>query len=131
MPRRRRRDLPDDDSAPPRPANPPWADPLRHWVLRMTVQRVSDTAVPEQERRLLAWIAYHLMMSDHLDVAVVTRRFLASGVQMTAEDAEATLDRLVDRGFVRIEYAISDERQIALRLVVQGLNDTQRGPWEH
>ncbi|TMQ06906.1 MAG: hypothetical protein E6J90_10375 [Deltaproteobacteria bacterium] len=96
----------------------------------MTFQRLSDAAIPERERRLLAWLAYHLMMSEHADTAFVTRRFLASDVRMTAADAEAALDALVDRGFVRADHGASDEHQLALRLIVQGMND-ECGPWEH
>lgn len=108
-----------------------WADAVRQWVVRMTLQRVSDAAIADRERRLLAWIAFHLTLSDDADTAFVPRRFLASDVQMTAADAEATLDALVERGFLRVEYTRSDAQTIALRLLVQGMNDEQRGPWEH
>jgi DNA-binding MarR family transcriptional regulator len=99
--------------------------------MRMTLQRMSDAGIPERERRLLAWLAYHLMLSEQVDIAFVMRRFLASDVRMTAAEADAALDALVERGFVRLEYGLSDERRIALRLVVQGINDAWRGPWEH
>jgi len=108
-----------------------WADPLRQWVVRMTLQRLSDQAIADRERRLLAWIAYHLTMSADTDTALVPRRFLASELRMTAADIEAALDALVGRGFVRPEHARSDEHQLALRLVVQGMNDERREPWEH
>jgi DNA-binding MarR family transcriptional regulator len=115
-----------DDAAPA-----VWADPVRQWVVRMTLQRLSDGAIPDRERRVLAWIAFHLAMSDDADTAFVPRRFLASDVRMTAAEAEAALESLVERGFLRVEYARSDERMIALRLLVQGMNDEPRGPWEH
>jgi DNA-binding MarR family transcriptional regulator len=108
-----------------------WADPLRQWVVRMTLQRLSDDAIADRERRLLAWIAVHLTMSDDADTAFVPRRFLASEVRMTAADVEATLEALVERGFLRVDYTLSDERMLALRLLVQGMNDERRGPWEH
>jgi DNA-binding MarR family transcriptional regulator len=97
----------------------------------MTFQRSSDERIPDRERRLLAWIAYHLTMSEYVDIAFVTWRFLASDVRMTATECETTLDALVERGFVRVEYGLSDERRLALRVVVQGMNDSRRGPWEH
>jgi DNA-binding MarR family transcriptional regulator len=108
-----------------------WADPVRQWVVRMTLQRLSDGAISDRERRVLAWIAFHLAMSDDVDTAFVPRRFLASDVRMTAAETEAALEVLVERGFLRVEYARSDERMIALRLLVQGMNDEPRGPWEH
>ena len=108
-----------------------WADPVRQWVVRMTLQRLSDDAIGDRERRLLAWIAFHLMLSDDADTAFVPRRFFASELRMTATEAENTLDALVERGFVRVEYTRSDEQMIALRLLVQGMNDERRGPWEH
>jgi hypothetical protein len=97
----------------------------------MTFQRLRDPRIAERERRLLAWIAYHLAISEYADIAFVTWRFLASDVRMTAAEAENALDALIERGFVRVEYGLCDERQIALRLVVQGMNDSRRGPWEH
>jgi DNA-binding MarR family transcriptional regulator len=108
-----------------------WADPVRQWVVRMTLQRLSDDAISDRERRLLAWIAFHLAMSDHADTAVVPRRFLASELRMTTADVESALDALIERGFVLAEYMLSDEHRLALRLLVQGMNDERRGPWEH
>jgi DNA-binding MarR family transcriptional regulator len=116
---------------PRRPPADPWSDPVRQWVIRMTLQRLRDDRIPERERRLLAWIAYELTMSEHVDVAVVTWRFLATDVRMTAAEAEAALDALIERGFVRAEYRLSDETRLALQLVVQGMNDARRGPSEH
>jgi DNA-binding MarR family transcriptional regulator len=108
-----------------------WADPVRQWVMRMTLQRLSDAGIADRERRLLSWIAYHLAISGDVDTAFVPRRFLASDLQMTAADVEAALDALVARGFLRVEYTLSDEHRIALRMLVQGMNDARRGPWEH
>jgi len=106
-------------------------DPVRQWVVRMTLQRLADVGMADRERRLLAWIAYHLAISDDVDTAVVPRRFLASDLRMTAAEVEAALDALVERGFLRVEYTLSDEHRIALRMLVQGMNDAWRGPWEH
>src|SRR5262245_19396742 len=96
-----------------------WADPVRQWVVRMTLQRLSDHAIADRERRLLAWIAFHLALSDDADTAFVPRRFLASEVRLTPAELETTLDALIERGFVRAEYVLSDEHRIALRLLVQ------------
>lgn len=97
----------------------------------MTLQRLRDDRIPERERRLLAWIAYELTMSEYVDVAVVTWRFLATDVRMTAAEAEAALDALIERGFVRADYGLSDETRLALQVVVQGMNDARPGPSQH
>ena len=65
----------------------PWTESARQWVVRVTFQRLGDERIPEHERRLLSWIAYHLAMSDHADVAFLARAFLASDVRLT--DIEA------------------------------------------
>ena len=53
-------------------------------------------------------------LSEHTDTAFVIRQFLASDVRMTAAESEAALDALIERGLVRAEYALSDERRLAL-----------------
>ena len=109
----------------------PWAESVRQWVVRMTFQRLGDEQIPANERRLLSWIAYHLAMSDHADVAFLTRRFLASDVRLTDAEGQAALGALIERGLVREERSLGDERRIALRLIVQGMNDPRHEPSAH
>jgi DNA-binding MarR family transcriptional regulator len=115
----------------PSPSEDPWGEPVRQWVARLTFQRLGDERIPENERRLLSWIAYHLAMSDHADVAFLARRFLASDVRLTDIEGKAALAGLIERGFVREERGLGDERRIALRLIVEGMNDPRHEPSEH
>ena len=117
--------------APSTPSMDPWAETARQWAVRVTFQRLGDERIPTNERRLLSWIAYHLAMSDHADVAFLTRRFLASDIRLTEAEGQAALDGLIDRGFVREERGSSDERRIALRLIVEGVNDPRHEPTAH
>lgn len=114
-----------------KPSENPWAESTRQWVMRITMQRLSDETIPANERRLLAWIAYHLAMSDHADVAFLTRKFFASDVRLTEAAARDALQGLVDRGFVRVERALEDDRRMALRIIVVGMNDPRHEPKEH
>ena len=118
-----------DDS--PSPSEDPWAEPARQWVVRMTFQHLGDERIPANERRLLSWIAYHLAMSEHADVAFLTRRFLASDIRLSATEGQAALEGLIERGLVREERSLGDERRIALRLIVDGMNDPRHEPSEH
>lgn len=59
-------------------------------------------------------------MSGYVEIAVVSRRYLTADVHMTPEEGEAVLDALAERAIVRIEYALSDEHRIALRLMGRG-----------
>jgi DNA-binding MarR family transcriptional regulator len=130
---------PDDDDgraplstdSPPRPSKDPWAEVARHWAVRMTFHRLVDAEISTNERRLLSWIAYHLAMSDHADVAFLVRRFLASDLRLTDAEGQAALQGLIERGYVREERSLGDERRIALRLVVEGVNDPRHPPTEH
>ena len=70
-------------------------------------------------------------MSDHADVAFLARRFLASDLRLTEAEGQAALQGLIERGYVREERGLSDERRIALRLVVEGINDPRHKPTEH
>lgn len=119
---------PDD---PPTPSKNPWGEPARQWVVRMTFQHLGDERIPANERRLLSWIAYHLAISEHADVAFLTRRFLASDIRLSATEGQAALEGLIERGLVREERALSDDRRIALRLIVDGMNDPRHEPSEH
>jgi DNA-binding MarR family transcriptional regulator len=116
---------------PPAPSGDPWADAARQWAVRVTFQRLGDKEIPTNERRLLSWIAYHLAMSDHADVAFLARRFLASDLRLTEAEGQAALQGLIERGYVREERGLGDERRIALRLVVEGMNDPRHEPMEH
>lgn len=69
-----------------RPTDDPWTQAARQWVVRMTFQRLTDERVPANARRLLSWIAYHLAMSDHTDVAFLVRKFLGSDIGLAARD---------------------------------------------
>lgn len=116
---------------PSRPSDDPWSMPTRQWVVRMTFQRLADERISANARRLLSWIAYHLAMSDHADVAFLVRKFIARDVGLSDADGDAALEELVERGCVREERTLSDERRLALRVVVEGLNDPRHEPPTH
>jgi hypothetical protein len=122
---------PMDMDEPVAPSDDPWAESIRQWAVRVTFQRLSESSIPDHERRLLAWIAYHLGMSDRADVAFLTRLFLFSDVRLTEAEGQAALAALVDRKFVREDRSLSDDRRIALRIVVEGMNDPRHEPEEH
>jgi DNA-binding MarR family transcriptional regulator len=70
-------------------------------------------------------------MSDHADVAFLTRRFLASDIRLNPAHGQVALERLIERGLVREERSLGDDRRIALRLVIEGMNDPRHEPSEH
>lgn len=116
---------------PARPNADPWSLPARQWIVRTTFQRLVDDRSSADARRLLSWIAYHVAISDHADVGFLARKFLASDIGLSDAQGVAALEELVERGWVREERALSDDRRLALRLIVEGLNDPRHEPPTH
>lgn len=131
----------DDDREPPNPPEAPqksadpWADPIRQAVMRHVTSRLADRGrgLAESEARLLGWIAYHVTTSEYADIGLLTPEFLGSDVGLSKEDGAAALQGLIDKKIVEKvpELEGIELRRLALRIVVEGLNDRQHAPSVH
>jgi hypothetical protein len=131
-------DLDDDEpegarwpSAPdkvPEASDEPWGSLARQRIMALTLMHLADRSMPEVERRALAWIAYHLTMSDHPDVAFLLPRFFARDIGASEEEAQTVLVSLTEKRLIHRETRLDDERRMAIKLIVDGLNDPRHEP---
>ena len=96
--------------------------------MALTFSHLADPNMPLSERRALTWIAYHLTMSEHPDVAFLTRTFFARDIGVTEDEAEAVLDALTDKKLIYRETRLDDDRRMAIKLVIEGMNDVRHEP---
>jgi hypothetical protein len=111
----------------PAPVDDPWTG-IRREIISHTIFRLAGSELADNERRLLAWIAWHVARSDYEDVALMTERFLASDVGLSKEDGQAALAALLDKKAIELVPELRDETRVAIRLRVDGLNDRRHGP---
>jgi hypothetical protein len=134
---------PDDntDREPPNPPGAPqrleapWASPVRQAILRHAAQTLADhrKRLSDAETRLLAWIVYHLCISEYEDIALLAPAFLGSDIGLTKSEGEAALRGLIENKLVEPvpELEGIELRRLALRIVVDGLNDRRHRPSVH
>jgi DNA-binding MarR family transcriptional regulator len=112
----------------PSASEDPWSVLVRQRIMAHTLSQLADRSMPEVERVALAWIAYHLTMSDHADVAFLLPRFFARDIGVSEDQAQAVLASLVEKRVIHRETRLDDERRMAIRLVVDGMNDPRHEP---
>jgi hypothetical protein len=130
-------DLDEDDEEerwPPRPdavpsaAEDPWSAFARQRIMALTFTHLMDRKMPAAERLALCWIAYHLTMSDHPDVAFLTRTFFARDIGVSEDEAESVLAALAEKKLIYRETRLDDDRRMAIKLVIEGMNDVRHEP---
>lgn len=119
-----------EDVAPadePRPAKERDAQDLRLALYGHLALRMLDDRPPEAAKRLLAWLLHNLQMSPHADVAGVSRRFLPTDIGCSPEDTADAYRALYEMGLIERVDGLPNMREdaLALRLVVEGLNDSK------
>lgn len=112
----------------PTAAEDPWSTFLRQRVVALTFSRLSDRRLPPAERQALTWIAYHLTMSHHPDVAFLAPKFFARDIGVSEEEAAAALAGLEEKKLIYRETRLDDERRMAIKLVIEGMNDVRHEP---
>lgn len=112
----------------PSPVEDPWSTFARQRIMALTFSRLMDREMPPAERSALVWIAYHLTMSDHPDVAFLTRTFFARDIGVSEDEADAVLDALAAKKLIYRETRLDDDRRMAIKLVIEGMNDVRHEP---
>jgi hypothetical protein len=102
---------------------------LRDRLLRLTLYQLAEDhhsdGLTAAECRLLAWIAYHVAGSEHADVGLLTRDYMFSDIGLSERTGHTALRGLIDKRRIEVvtDFAAADEWQIAIRLIIEGLND--------
>jgi hypothetical protein len=102
---------------------------LRDRLLRLTLYQLAedhdDDGLTSAECRLLAWIAYHVAGSDYADVGLLTREYMFSDIGLGERAGHTALRGLIDKRRIEVvpDFAAADEWQVAIRLIIEGLND--------
>lgn len=103
--------------------------------MRHVTSRLADRgrALSETEARVLGWIAYHVCTSEYADIGLLSPEFLGSDVGLSKDDGAAALQGLIDKKIVEKvpELEGIELRRLALRIVVEGLNDRRHAPSVH
>ena len=115
----------------PAPSEDPWSTFARQRIMALTFVHLTDPALSPAERRALTWIAYHLTMSDHPDVAFLARTFFARDIGVSEDEAAAVLDSLTHRKLIYRETRLDDDRRMAIKLVIVGMTDVRHAPPEN
>jgi hypothetical protein len=94
-----------------------------HMSRRLMYENLTASA-----QRLLLWMLGSLWISMPPDIVRISKRFLPTDISVSPEQASAAYKELYERGLIeRVDAAQTQERpdRLALRLVVQGVNDSR------
>lgn len=82
--------------------------------------------LPRPAKHLLSWALYHLYTSEYADIVVLSKTFLPTDIGCTPEETGEGYRLLYQIGLIeKIEGLKIRDDAIALRLVVDGLNDSK------
>jgi len=78
------------------------------------------------ETKLLSWALFHLNASEYADIVILEKEFLPTDIGCTTEDTAEAYRRLYGKGYIeKVEGLDIREKALAVRLVVDGLNDSK------
>jgi hypothetical protein len=111
----------------------PWAEFTRQRAVTFVMHQLADAGrrLPVGEARLLAWVGWQLCTSEYAEIAVLARKFISSDVGRSTEEGDAALRSLIERGLLEAVPELDDERRMALRVVIEGLNDRRQPLTRH
>jgi hypothetical protein len=92
-----------------------------HMTLRLLRDELTKPA-----KRLMAWALFHLYASEYADIVVLNKAFLPTDIGCTPKETGEGYRQLYRSGLIeKIEGLDIIDEAIALRLVVDGLNDSK------
>ncbi len=95
---------------------------------RMAICMLDDD-LGRTAQKLLAWALFHLETSEYADVVVLNKAFLPTDIGCTAEETSEGYRRLYQRGLIeKVDGIDLLSESIAIRLVVNGVNDNKHAP---
>ena len=99
---------------------------LKLYVYSLLCRVLSDDELSRGSRRLLSWLLYNLQHSEYGDVVAVSRRFLPRDIDCPREEVLSAYRELWDRGLVRRVDELCEGGKLAVRLIVEGLNEPKQ-----
>lgn len=103
----------------------------RFHVYGAMMTRLLYDGLPPGAQRLLLWLLRDLRFASCGDVVVVSRRYLPSDIGLSPAETKEACRTLYERGLIeRVDQIGTDEctDALALRLVVEGMNDSRHPP---
>ncbi|BBO87133.1 hypothetical protein [Desulfosarcina ovata] len=92
-----------------------------HMAYQMLYGGLNDPA-----KSLLAWALFNLGASEYTDIAVLNKNFLPTDIGCTPEQTSEGYRLLYQKGLIeKVEGLNIIDEAIALRLVVEGINDSK------
>jgi hypothetical protein len=96
----------------------------RYMALQMLSGGLNDPA-----KSLLAWALFNLGTSEYADIVVLNRKFLPTDIGCTPEQTGEGYRQLYQKGLIeKVEGLDIINEAIALRMVVDGINDSKHAP---
>lgn len=92
---------------------------------RMSLKMVHDTlTVPA--RKILAWSLYLLELSDYADIVVLSKTFLPTDINCSADEVKEGYKFLYEMGLIeKVDGLDIRDDDIAIRLILEGYNDSK------
>lgn len=79
--------------------------------------------------RLLSYMLFHLNISDYADIVVLDKNFLPTDIGCSPQETSQAYEFLFQKGLIeRVDGLKIRDRGIALRLVVEGINNSKHPP---
>jgi hypothetical protein len=93
----------------------------QHMALQMLHFDLSDPT-----KRLLSWALFHLYTSEYADIVILNKSFLPTDIGCSIQETADAYRELYQKGLIeKVEGLKTIESSIALRLVVEGLNESK------
>ena len=102
------------------------SDAIKLEIYRnMSFQMLNDE-LSEASKRILSWLLFNLRFSSPPDIVSISKKFLPTDIRCTPEKTKEGYRLLYEKGLIeKIDCANLREDDIALKLVVEGMNDSK------
>jgi hypothetical protein len=91
----------------------------------MSIQMLNDE-LSEASKRILSWLLFNLSLSSPPDIVAISKKFLPTDIRCTPEKTKEGYRLLYEKGLIeKIDRPNLRENDIALKLVVEGMNDSK------
>ena len=101
-------------------------DVIKLEIYRIMSFQMLNDELSEASKRILSWLLFHLSLSSPPDIVSISKKFLPTDIRCTPKKTKEGYRLLYEKGLIeKIDCANLREDDIALKLVVEGMNDSK------